>query len=236
VGLGLWSEQFTDVADAVKRESLVQFGHQAGTILQLDPTRKPLAAKLGILLLLLNRLSSGGPSWVTVGGILEQIESKAALIEIHRRRDRRNTVFSRWNTTLHSLQKLGWRIELDPATYPIDLQPAWHRPDGRYPDTEWNGVEWVDQWLQATIRMTPPHLVIPEPEAIDLPLSDRFTGKNLAQALEIKGITRSKLAEHLQLDRSMVTYWIKGARLIQPRHREQICALLGEELAQVVAS
>jgi hypothetical protein len=32
----------------------------------------------------------------------------------------------------------------------------------------------------------------------------------------------------------MVTYWIKGARLIQPKHRQQICDILGEELEQVL--
>ncbi|MBE9029753.1 helix-turn-helix transcriptional regulator [filamentous cyanobacterium LEGE 11480] len=236
VGLGLWTEQFVAATDSEKQAGLAQFGHQAESILQINPTRKPLTAKLAILLLLLDRLDTHESPFYAVGAILEQVESKAALIEIHRRKDRRNTEFSRWNTTLHSLQKLGWRIEFDPETYPIYFQPAWYQPDGSPPQMDSEAAQWVDEWLQAQIRITPPQLVAQAPALVDLPLTERFTGKNLAQALEISGLSRSKLAEHLHLDRSMVTYWIKGARLIQPRHREQICELLGDELAQVIAS
>jgi hypothetical protein len=235
VGLGLWSEQFVATADDDKRESLVQFGHQAGTLLQLDPHRKAQAAKLGILLMLLDRMHSGQSQFYAVGSILEQLESKAALIEMRRRRDRLHTAFSRWNASLQTLKRLGWAIEFEAVSYPPPLQPTWQHPDGDRPPINHEAVQWFDQWLQARIRVTPPLWVEPEPEPVALSLSDRFTGRNLAQALELKGLSQSKLADHLKLDRSMVTYWIKGARLIQPKHREQICALLGEELAQVGA-
>jgi hypothetical protein len=232
VGLGLWPEQFMAVSDQAKQVSLAQFAHQAATILQIDPTRKPLAAKLGILWLLVSRLTPAEAAVkYAVGGILEQVESKASLIEMQRRKDRRNTILSRWHTNLHRLQKLGWTIEFDPQTYPAELQPNWQRGDG--PSIARESDMWLDCWLQAQVKITPPVLVIPEPVEVDLPLSDRFTGNNLAQALELKGLTRAKLAEYLKLDRSMVTYWIKGARLIQPKHRAQIYELLGEELEQV---
>jgi ribosome-binding protein aMBF1 (putative translation factor) len=91
---------------------------------------------------------------------------------------------------------------------------------------------WLEQWLQAKLTILSPGLQ--ELRSDNLPLKDRFTGRVLAEALEIRGLSRSKLAEYLSLDRSMVTYWIKGARLIQPKHREQICELLGPELEQVL--
>lgn len=232
LGLGLWSEQFTVPSDQAKFDSLMQFGYQAESILQIDPTRKPLMAKLAILLLLLSRLEPDTEKYYAVGSILELVESKASLIEMHRRKDRRNSEFSRWNSSLQTLHKFGWQITLDPNSYPVELQPAWYRTDGGQPNL--NSDTWVDPWLQAQVRLVPPLLEIVEPEEIEVPLTERFTGKNLAQALEMKGLSRSKLAEHLHLDRSMVTYWIKGARLIQPKHREQICELLGAELEQVI--
>ena len=234
VGLGLWTEQFADVADNEKQASLLRFGHQAETILQIDPTRKPLTAKLAILMLLLDRLAPQSTQFYAVGAILERLESKAFVIKMHRRKDWRNSGFSRWNTSLHSLQKLGWTIDFSPESYPADLQPAWNHPDGSQSSLDSDNEHWLDLWLAAKIRITPPQLMCPLPPPVELPLTERFTGRNLAQALEIKGLSRSKLAEHLQLDRSMVTYWIKGKRLIQPRHREQIFELLGDELAQAV--
>jgi hypothetical protein len=235
VGLGLWTEQFVATPDRQKQESLVQFGHQAATVLAIDPHRKTQTAKLAILLMLLDRLHPGEPQAYAIGAILEQLESKAALIEMRRRKDRLHTAFSRWNTSLHSLQRQGWTIDFDDAIYPAHLQPNWHNPTANQAHLSSDSAQWFDPWLQAQIRITPPHLVIVEPDPRDLPLPERFTGRNLAQALAIKGLTQSKLAEHLQLDRSMVTYWIKGARLIQPKHRQQICAILGEELAQVLS-
>jgi hypothetical protein len=234
VGLGLWSEQFVATPDEQKRESLVQFGHQAGTVLQLDPHRKVQTAKLGILLMLLDRLHPGNPQFYAIGSILEHLESKATLIEWRRRKDRLQAGFSRWNTSLHSLQRLGWQITFEPESYPPKFQPIWHHPEGSSNPVEPDDDQWLDQWLQARVQITPPHFVRVEPELVELTLSDRFTGRNLAQALALKGLSQSKLADYLNLDRSMVTYWIKGARLIQPKHRARIYELLGEELAQVV--
>lgn len=234
VGLGLWSEQFVAAKDSQKQESLVQFGHQASTVLAIDPHRKTQTAKLGILLMLLDRIHPGEPQSYAIGAILEQLESQATLIAMRRRKDRLHTAYSRWNTSLHSLQRQGWTIDFDDAIYPAHFQPTWHNPTNDQAHLNCDNEQWFDPWLQAQIRFTPPHLVIIEPDPRDLPLPERFTGRNLAQALALKGLTQSKLAEQLQLDRSMVTYWIKGARLIQPRHRQQICAILGEELAQVL--
>jgi hypothetical protein len=229
VGFGLWSEQFADVADDVKQLMLGRFGYQANSILQINPTRKILASKLAILLLLLNQ--SHPNQFYEVGALLELVESKATIIEVQRRKDRRNYFWSRWNTALHAMQKMGWQLEFDPESYPEALRPAWYQSESIEIESD---ERWVNAWLQAKIKIHPPQLPdMPKPTS-DLPLADRFTGRTLAHALELKGLSRSKLAEYLHLDRSMVTYWIKGSRHIQPHHREQICQLLGQELEQVM--
>jgi hypothetical protein len=203
-------------------------------VLQIDPYRRKLTAKLAILLLLLDRLSPDDPQPYAIGAILEQLESKAALMEMRRRKDRLQAAFSRWNTSLQTLQRLGWTIGFDAAIYPAHFQPAWHNPAATGEHLQTDSSQWMDQWLQCQVWITPPFYVRVEPDPRDLPLNERFTGRNLSQALALKGMAQSKLADQLQLDRSMVTYWIKGARLIQPKHREQICAMLGAELAQVL--
>jgi hypothetical protein len=234
VGLGLWSEQFIAVSDRDKQTSLVQLGHQASLVLSIDPHRKPLTAKLAILLMLLTRLATETTSTYAIGALLEAIESKAVLMELRRRKDRLYAAYVRWNTSLQRLQKLGWTIEFDDALYPPNFQPTWHNPTNPQTHLSQDSDQWLDRWLQCQIRVSAPQFVAVVPDPRDLPLPERFTGRNLAQALEIKGLSQSKLADHLQLDRSMVTYWIKGARLIQPKHRHQICALLGPELEQVL--
>lgn len=229
VGLGLWSEQFVDVPDEEKQSALGRFGFQASSILHLNPIRKPLAAKLAMLLLLLNQ--SQPDQFYAVGSLLELIESKSTIIEMQRRKERRNYFCSRWSTALHTMQKLGWQIEFDSKTYPEALQPSWHQTEVTHLPTD---DRWLRAWLKAKVRILPPSPPAPPVDRPELPLQERFTGRTLAYALELKGLSRSKLAEYLQLDRSMVTYWIKGRRSIQPKHRELICDLLGNELRQVL--
>lgn len=67
-------------------------------------------------------------------------------------------------------------------------------------------------------------------------ISQVIPGRILEQALVAKGLSRAKLAEQLQLDRSLITRWINGSRPIQPKHREQIWQILGPELQQVLAA
>jgi hypothetical protein len=235
-GLGLWTEQFVATRDRDKKASLLQFGYQAATVLQIDPHRRSATAKLAILVMLLDRLHPGETKPHAVGAMLEAIESKAVVMEIRRRKDRLQAAYSRWNTSLQTLKRLGWTIDFDEAIYPAQFQPMWHNPTATGAHLQTDNALWVDQWLQCQVRITPPPYVRVEPDPRDLPLVERFTGRNLSQALTLKGMAQSKLSDYLQLDRSMVTYWIKGARLIQPRHREQICGILGEELTQVLAT
>jgi hypothetical protein len=234
-GLGLWTEQFVATRDREKKASLLQFGYQAATVLQIDPQRRAMTAKLAILVMLLDRLHPDDPQSFAIGALLEVLESQAIRMEMRRRKDRLQAAYSRWNTSLHTLQRLGWTIGFDEAIYPAHFQPAWHNPaaTGAHLQTEID--QWLDQWLRCQVRITPPPYVRVEPDPRDLPLVERFSGRNLSQALALKGMAQSKLADYLQLDRSMVTYWIKGARLIQPRHREQICGILSAELTQVLA-
>jgi hypothetical protein len=237
VGLGLWSEEFGDVTDEQKRHAFQEFGYYASQILQINPYRKPLIAKLAILLLFLNQSTS---AFYPIGAYLEQLESKSLILEMPRRRDRRNYLSSRWNTALLNLHKRGWRLEFDPTTYPTLLQPSWRQTDSdTSPSLTFEDEAWVTPWLQAQIKIQMPELpvdILSAPAAPERPLAERFTGRMLAHALVIKGLNRSKLAEHMKLDRSMITYWIKGARLIQPKHRELIYEMLGEELEHVAVS
>jgi len=55
-----------------------------------------------------------------------------------------------------------------------------------------------------------------------------LTSEAIQAALDAKGMTKAQLADALQVDRSLVTRWLKGQRTIQPKHREKIKALLGD--------
>jgi hypothetical protein len=54
-----------------------------------------------------------------------------------------------------------------------------------------------------------------------------LTSDVIQAALDAKGMTKAQLADALQVDRSLVTRWLKGQRTIQPKHCNQIKALLG---------
>jgi hypothetical protein len=234
VGLGLWVEQFAAVPEAAKHAELQAYGLLAKNTLQINPHKKPMAAKLAIFMGMMQALHPG--QRYEVGQLLGQLESKSTILEMQRRKDRRNYIFSRWNTALRALKKLGWTIQFDEQTYPLILQPAWNQEETPPPITAEDSDLWLNCWLKAVIAITPPVLALPveRVEPPGEPMPDRLTGRMLERALELKGLSRAKLAEQLNLDRSMVTYWIKGARLIQPKHREQICELLSAELEQVL--
>lgn len=53
-----------------------------------------------------------------------------------------------------------------------------------------------------------------------------MTGMELLTALEAKNWSKAKLAKELGVDRSLITRWIKGERVIQPKHHLQIQRLL----------
>jgi len=107
-------------------------------------------------------------------------------------------------------------------------------------------------WLKALISIKPTSLIQEKlesvratasskkrkvtPEQTETTLSnipDIITGKILAQALEAKGLSKAQLAKQLEVDRSMVTRWIKGERTIQPKHQEHIKQLMRFELQQL---
>jgi ribosome-binding protein aMBF1 (putative translation factor) len=55
-----------------------------------------------------------------------------------------------------------------------------------------------------------------------------LTSETIQAALDTKGMTKAQLADALQVDRSLVTRWLKGQRTIQPKHLEQIRVVLGD--------
>lgn len=230
---GIWTEKFLNARDLSAKESLFQYGYLAKSTLQINPYRQRLASKLAIFLTIMSRIRDDGRYEVRT--LLERLEPKELLEEIQADRVRRVKLIDQWDSALLTLKELGWEVDFDRATYPENIRPTWALSDDF--NSGYRPRHWLAVWLKAIIVIKPsvkiqerlggsvPTLLkSPSSPSQPLPL---LTGEVIQAALDAKGMTKAQLADALQVDRSLVTRWLKGQRTIQPKHCVQIKALLG---------
>lgn len=239
---GSWTEKFLNAKGLNSgKEALCQYGYLAKSTLQINPYRQRLASKLAIFLTIISQIRPDGQ--YEVGMLLERLEPKELMMELQSNKHRRNTLISQWDSALLTLRDLGWQIEFDPLTYPDFLRPQWSIAPGSKP-TKPRPRSWLSIWLKAMVTIQPtmlireklgaerspdeaPNLsvaVIPREESVERSLA--LTGPDLAIALEAKKWSKAQFAKTLGVDRSLVTRWIKGERVIQPKHQKQIREIL----------
>lgn len=246
---GRWTERFLANPEPAAIAALRQYGFMVKSTLQINPYRKRLAARLAMFLLVMSRLQPSGR--YRVGTLLAAIESPSLVEELHQNRNQRHQLLEQWDSALLTLTQLGWEIKFDPRTYPRSLQPTWSRTEGSPTHSQIRPKAWLSQWLNAHLAITPTTLIqhrlevsktltvdhegfgdgLSDADANHVP--ETIPGYALEIALAAKGWSKAKLAEQLHLNRSMVTHWINGTRVIQPHHRQQLWHLLGRELQQV---
>jgi hypothetical protein len=244
---GSWTEKFLSQHKQKGKETLRQYGSLAKSILQINPYRHPLAAKLAIFLSVMSHIHPSGK--YTVSDLLEQLESQQLIAEMQDDKTKQYKLMTQWDNALCILRQLGWKVEFDAETYSEAIRPAWSLPYGSSTQPKPRSGQWLSSWLSAKVIIQPTNLIQQQMEmnqklledeesfdyrtggnGLDIYTPEIIPGYALEKALAAKGLSQAKLAEQLNLDRSMVTRWIKGSRPIQPRHREQIWQLLGHEL------
>jgi hypothetical protein len=230
---GIWTEKFLNAKDVSAKESLFQYGYLAKSTLQINPYRQRLASKLAIFLTIMSRIRDDGRYEIRT--ILERLEPKELLEEIQSDRVRRVKLIDQWDSALLTLKELGWEVEFDQATYPETIRPTWALSDEF--DSGYRPRNWLAVWLKAIIVIKPSVKIqeklggsappLPKALAPSSRPSLILTSDVIQAALDAKGMTKAQLADALQVDRSLVTRWLKGQRTIQPKHCNQIKALLG---------
>ena len=151
--------------------------------------------------------------------LLERLEPKKLLEDVQEDRLRQVKLINLWGSALLTFKELRWDI-----------------------DSGYCPRNWLRTWLKAIVLIKPSvkiqekiggsasaalKLVRPPTQP---PL---LTGDAIQAALDAKGMTKTQLADTLQVDRSLLTRWLKGQRTIQPKHRVQIKALLGDFDGQI---
>ena len=235
---GSWTEKFLNAGDINGKEALFQYGYLAKSTLQINPYRQRLASKLAIFLTIMSRIRDDGRYEVRT--LLERLEPKELLEGVQEDRLRRVKLISQWDSALLTLKELGWEIGFDQATYPESIRPTWSLSDDA--DSGYRPRNWLATWLKAIVIIKPsakiqeklggtaPVALNPARMSIQSP---PLTGDVIQAGLDAKGMTKAQLADALQVDRSLVTRWLKGQRTIQPKHRTQIKALLGDLDGQI---
>jgi hypothetical protein len=236
---GSWTEKFLNARDLSGKEALCQYGYLAKSTLQINPYRQRLASKLAIFLTIMSRIRRDGR--YEVGTLLERLEPKELITTIQQSKQRRNALITQWDNALLTLHDLGWQIEFDPETYPECIRPDWSL-SGEGEQVKNRPRNWLSLWLKAIVMIRPTVLIQEKLGAVRSSAKRRaepllqpvdsverckeITGADLLVALDAKGWSKAQLAKSLGVDRSLITRWVKGERLIQPKHQIQIQALL----------
>jgi hypothetical protein len=236
---GSWTEKFLNSRDFSGKEALCQYGYLAKSTLKINPYRHPLASKIAIFLTIMSRIRRDGR--YEVATLLERLEPKTLLPQLRASKQYRNKFIGLWDNALLTLHELGWQVEFDADTYPLGLRPEWSLNTEEVEPPRTRPRNWLETWLKAGIKLQPTVLIQGKLEEVgtgkrsaSAVMTDHLaiagmpemTGEQLANALKVNSWSQSKLATALGVDRSMVTYWIKGKRVIQPKHQAQIQALL----------
>lgn len=234
---GIWTEKFLNASDVNAKEALFQYGYLAKSTLQINPYRQRLASKLAIFLTIMSRIRDDGRYEVQT--LLERLEPKELLDLVRQDRLRRVKLINQWDSALLTLKELGWEIDFDPTTYPESIRPTWALNDDF--DSGYRPRNWLETWLKAIVIIKP-SVKIQEKLGGHAPATLKparqsappvaLTSEAIQAALDANGMTKAQLADALQVDRSLVTRWMKGQRTIQPKHRDQIRLLLGIGNAQ----
>lgn len=229
---GTWTEKFLNTRDISAKEALFQYGYLAKSTLQINPYRQRLASKLAIFLTIMSRIRDDGRYQVKT--LLERVEPKELLEGVQKDRLRRVKLINQWDSALLTLRELGWEIDFDEETYPESIRPNWSLGDGF--NSGYRPRSWLTIWLNAIVIIKPSikiqeklggdeiDALRPVRAAIQPPLP---TADAIQAALDAHGMTKAQLADALQVDRSLVTRWLKGQRTIQAKHLAQIKTLLG---------
>jgi hypothetical protein len=241
---GSWTEKFLNARDLNGgKEALCQYGYLAKSTLQINPYRQRLASKLAIFLTIMSRIRRDGR--YEVGTLLERLEPKELLEAIQTSKQRRNALITQWDNALLTLHELGWQIEFDDSTYPDTIRPEWSLTS-ESTRLRTRPRNWLKLWLKAIVVIKPTVLIQEKlgavrspnvkqnPEPLSLPAehlerTKAITGETLLAAINAKGWSKAQLAKNLGVDRSLITRWVNGERAIQPKHQQQIQALLNLE-------
>lgn len=251
IRVGYWIKHFLNKpGQATDLEGLRRYGYLAKSTLTINPYTNQLATKLSIFLTSMSQIRTNVR--YQTRSILEAVESREFIGAVQRDLKHYDRLLEEWNDALLTLARLGWEIKFDPKTYPRSLQPSWSQTEGSPTHTQVRPKEWLSLWLNAQLTITPTTLIQHRLEAsktlstahheFDPSLAGNqqqghtpqlIPGYALEMALAAKGLSKAELAKQMQLDRSLVSHWVKGSRSIQPNHREQLWQLLGQELQQV---
>lgn len=139
-------------------QALQQYGNWARGILQINPNRKRLAARLAIFISVIGQLYVTGH--YRVQDLLEQVEDPKVLSGFYKTEETRTRLFVRWNNALLSLKNLGWEIGFDAMTYPVSLRPSWSVNGGEAGPLPESLAQWFETWLDARLMIRPMQIVI----------------------------------------------------------------------------
>jgi DNA-binding XRE family transcriptional regulator len=238
---GMWTKGFID-GGTHSQDALYQFGYLAQDVLKMNPYHNELALRLAIHLTLDSHFDR--TIEYRVRDLLEIAMPKYKIDLASNDRERKHKLKQQWDRAIVKLMELGWEIDFDDATYPLEIRPN--------SDTKKNQRGYLERLLDAKIyiRSTfpqkvdfdrhlcelvpaelPPLLIETKPTSKlktfkTLPAKANIPNINLRVAREAKGWTQRQLAAELEVSQSLVAQWERGNRTLDEKNLAKLQAKL----------
>ena len=229
---GLWARYFLNEEGHKAKSAYCQSGILPQAMLETVMSvwqHREGAARLMVWLLFKTQFSRQTP--LTVQALMEVAYGGEKVEQAKRHSELRKKLANTWDEDLLTLHDRGWKLQFDPETYPLEIQPPgfgrenFQRPRGFF-----------DQLLTAQIWITPEERLIqaaPESEQAIAPLSPLLPSADPASELTLTGAqvkamrigknwSQRKLAQLTGMSQGLVSLIENEERVITPETEETL--------------
>ena len=238
---GLWTQEFIN-GGCTTQDALYQFSYLAQDVLKMNPYHNELALRLAIHLTLDSHIDR--VTEYRVGDLLEIALPKYKSDLASNDKDRKYKLKQHWDRSLVKLMELGWIVEFDEETYPLEIRPN--------SETKKNQRGYMEKLIDAKIYIrsmfphktdlschlfdrlaldSPPPLIESKSSSklktFKTPAKVSVPNLDLRSAREARGLTQRQLAAELEVSQSLVAQWERGNRSIDEKNLTKLQAKLG---------